>query len=337
MSRKIKWGILSTAEIGTSKVIPAMQKGLFSEVVAIASRDQSTAQQSAQELGIPKAYGSYESLLKDQDIDAVYNPLPNHLHVPWSIRAAYEGKHVLCEKPISLTVKEARQLIQVRDQTGVKIQEAFMVRTHPQWLRVRDLVRDGTIGDLVAIQYVFSYCNLDPNNIRNRSDLAGSGVTMDIGCYPITTSRFLFEEEPLRVMALIDWDPQMRIDRLASCILDFSSGQASFLCCTQMVPYQRVQIFGTKARLEIEIPFNAPNDCSCRIFLDEGDILGKKIITEQFEPCDQYTIQGDLFSKAILAGSATPIPLEDSLANMQVVEALFRSAKTGYWEVPQSI
>ena len=337
MSRKIKWGILSTAEIGVSKVIPAMQKGAFSEVVAIASRDQSAAQKSAQELGIPKAYDSYDALLKDKEIDAIYNPLPNHLHVSWSIKAAYEGKHVLCEKPIGVTVKEAQQLIQVRDETGVRIQEAFMVRAHPQWLRARDLIRDGAIGDLVAIQYVFSYCNLDPNNIRNRSDLAGSGVTMDIGCYPITTSRFLFGEEPLRVMGLIDWDPQMDIDRLASCILDFPSGQESFLCCTQMVPYQRVQVFGTKARLEIEIPFNAPNDRSCRIFLDKGDILGTKIMAEQFEPCDQYTIQGDLFSRAILDGAATLIPLEDSLANMQVIEAVFRSARTGCWEAPKEI
>ena len=334
MSTKIKWGILSTAKIGTLKVIPAMQKGLLSDVVAISSRDESKAQACAKELGIPRAYGSYQALLDDDEIEAIYNPLPNHLHVPWSIKAARAGKHVLCEKPIGVSAEEARDLIRVRDQTGVKIQEAFMVRTHPQWLRVRELIRDGSIGDLVTIQYAFSYCNLDPDNIRNRADLDGAGGIMDIGCYAITTSRFLFGEEPRRVIGLVDHDPRMQIDRLTSAILDYPSGQASFVCGTQMVPYQKVQVFGTKARLEIEIPFNAPNDRPCRIFLDGGDILGTTIETETFETCDQYTIQGDLFSQAILEESDTPIPLENSVANMQVIEAVFRSAKTGRWEEP---
>ena len=334
MARKVKWGILSTAKIGVEKVIPAMQKGTFSEVVAIASRDAERAQSTADRLGIPRAFGSYQELLGDPEVEAVYNPLPNHLHVPWSIRAAKAGKHVLCEKPVGLSSEDARELIRARDRTGVKIQEAFMVRTHPQWLGAVRRIRDGLIGQLTAIQYVFSYFNRDPDNIRNRFDIGGGGGLMDIGCYPITTSRLVFGEEPRRVIGLIERDPEMKIDRLTSAILDYPSGQASFLCSTQMVGYQRAHFFGTEGRLEIEIPFNAPNDRPCRVFLDGGDPFGGNLQTIEFETCDQYTIQGDRFSKAILEDSEVPTPLEDALKNMRVIEAIFRSAETGRWEEP---
>ena len=334
MDRKVKWGVLSTAKIGVEKVIPAMQRGNFSEVVAISSRDAEKARSTADRLGIPRAFGSYDELLGDPEVEAVYNPLPNHLHVPWSIRAAEAGKHVLCEKPIGLSSEEARDLIRVRDRTGVKMQEAFIVRTHPQWLGAVQRLRDGLIGQLTAIQYVFSYFNRDPENIRNRIDIGGGGALMDIGCYPITTSRFVFGEEPRRVIGLIERDPEMKIDRLTSAILDYPSGQASFLCSTQMVAYQRAHFFGTEGRLEIEIPFNAPNDRPCRIFLDDGGILAGNLQTMEFETCDQYTVQGDRFSKAILEDSEVPTPLEDAVKNMQVIEAIFRSAESGHWEEP---
>ena len=250
MARKVKWGILSTAKIGVEKVIPAMQKGTFSEVVAIASRDAERAQSTADRLGIPRAFGSYQELLGDPEVEAVYNPLPNHLHVPWSIRAAKAGKHVLCEKPVGLSSEDARELIRARDRTGVKIEEAFMVRTHPQWLGAVRRIRDGLIGQLTAIQYVFSYFNRDPDNIRNRFDIGGGGGLMDIGCYPITTSRLVFGEEPRRVIGLIERDPEMKIDRLTSAILDYPSGQASFLCSTQMV--------GSKSRTLSTLPTTVP-------------------------------------------------------------------------------
>src|ERR1700680_215721 len=331
MPDKVRWGILGVARIATVKVIPAMQRGAYSDIVAIASRDLVKARGAAGDLGIPKAYGSYEELLADPQIEAIYNPLPNYLHVPWSIRAAEAGKHVLCEKPVSLTVAECRTLIDARDRTGVKIGEAFMVRTHPQWLRARELVRSGEIGDLRAVMTAFSYNNRDPKNIRNVEEWGGGGL-MDIGCYPIHLSRFLFEQEPTRALGLIDRDPEMRIDRLTCAVLDFHSGQAVFTCSTQMVPYQRVQILGTRGRIEVEIPVNAPPNRPCRIWVDNGaDLFGGGLRTEQFEICDQYTIQGDLFSKAVREGGEPPTPLEDSIRNMAVIEAVFQSARENLW------
>ncbi len=311
-----------------------MQRGEWTEVRAIASRDQGKAEEAARALGIPKAYGSYEELLFDPEIEAIYNPLPNHMHVPWSIKAAEAGKHVLCEKPLSLNVAEARELLRAQEETGVKIGEAFMVRTHPQWLRVRDLVRSGRIGQLRSITGFFSYFNRDATNIRNIAD-TGGGALLDIGCYPITTSRFIFGEEPARVISLLERDPDMKTDRLASVILDFPSGQAIFTCSTQLVPYQRMHLVGTKGRIEIEIPFTAPNDRPCRFFIDDGgDLFGNNISIETLPTCDQYTIQGDLFSRALREGREVPVPLADGIKNMSVIEAAFRSAHSGKWEPP---
>jgi predicted dehydrogenase len=332
MPNKLRWGVLSTANIGLKKVLPAMQQGQYSSVVAIASRDLGKAQQAAAALGIPTAYGSYEELLADRSIDAVYNPLPNQLHVPWTIKAAEAGKHVLCEKPLSLTVAEAETLLAVRARTGVKIGEAFMVNCHPQWLRLRELLDERRIGELRAIVGVFSYFNVDPSNIRNRVE-CGGGALMDIGCYLIHASRYAFRQEPTRVMASIDRDPEMRTDRLTSAILEFPGGQCIFTCSTQLVPYQRIHFLGASGRIEIEIPFNAPPDRPTRILIDgSGDLFGGGIVTETFPVCDQYTLQGDAFSKAILEGTEVPVPLEDAIKNMAVIEAIFNSAASGKWE-----
>jgi len=311
-----------------------MRKGARSEIVAIASRDFNRARFAAAQLDIPNAYGSYEELLADPAVDAVYNPLPNDLHVPWSIKAAKAGKHVLCEKPISLTVNEAAQLIKVRDTTGVKIGEAFMVRTHPQWLRAREIVRNGDIGELRTITSTFSYFNRDPANIRNIRSMGG-GAVMDIGCYPITMSRFLFGREPARVASILDRDPDMSTDRLSSAILDFAPGQALFTCSTQLVPFQRMQILGTTGRIEIEIPYNIPPDQPSRIFIDNGaELAGRSARIEEFATADQYTIQGDAFSQAIQENGDVPVPLEDALANMKVIEAVFRAAESSRCETP---
>jgi predicted dehydrogenase len=332
---KIRWGLLGVARIATEKVIPAMQQGAWSEVTAIASRDLAKAQTAAARLGIPKAYGSYEALLADRDVDAIYNPLPNDLHVPWTTKAAEQGKHVLCEKPIALSAEEARDLLAVRDRTGVKIQEAFMVRTHPQWLKVKALVRDGAIGELRSMLGAFSYFNRDPANIRN-IPAAGGGALMDIGCYLINTSRFIFDAEPVRVVGVIDRDPHMRTDRLTSILLDFGTGHAAGICSTQMVPYQQMQIFGTTGRIELPIPFNAPHDRPCRILLDTGaDLFGGGTSHVEMETCNQYTIQGDLFSRAILEDTDVPSSLEDAVKSMACIDAVFKSAKTGRWEAPQ--
>jgi predicted dehydrogenase len=335
MSNKLRWGVLSTAAIGIKKVIPAMQQGQYTSIVAIASRDRAKAQQAAAALGIPAAYGSYEDLLADPNIDAIYNPLPNHLHVPWTIQAAEAGKHVLCEKPLSLTVAEAKSLLAVRSRTGVKIGEAFMVRSAPQWLRLRELLNQGRVGELRSIFGFFSYFNSDPANIRNQVD-CGGGALMDIGCYLVHASRYAFAQEPIRVVAQIDRDPQMHTDRLTSAILDFSAGQAIFTCSTQLVPYQRVHFLGTRGRIELEIPFNAPVDRPTRLFIDDsGDLFGRTVTTETFPVCDQYTLQGDDFSRAVLENTEVPVPIEDAVKNMAVIEALFRSANSGEWKSPQ--
>jgi predicted dehydrogenase len=336
MSKKLRWGVLSTASIGLKKVIPAMQHGQYSSVVAIASRNLAKARQAATDLNIATAYGSYEELLADRNIDAIYNPLPNQLHVPWTMKAAEAGKHVLCEKPLSMTVAEAKTLLAVRSRTGVKIGEAFMIRSAPQWLRVRELLKQGRIGELRSVVAFFSYYNVDPTNIRNQVESGGGGL-MDIGCYCIQASRFGFEQEPTRVVSRIERDPKMHTDRLASAILDFPAGQAIFTCSTQLVPYQRVHFLGTRGRIEIEIPFNAPMDRPTRIFIDDGgDLTGKTITTETFPTNDQYTLQGDAFSKAVLENMEVPVPLEEGINNMAVIEAIFRSAESGQWETPQA-
>lgn len=332
--KPVRWGILSTAKIGLQKVIPAMQRSETCEIRAIASRDISAAQGAARDLGIPVAYGSYDELLADSEIEAIYNPLPNHLHVPLSIRAAEAGKHVLCEKPIALDANEASKLIEARDRAGVLIQEAFMVRYHPQWLRVRELVRSGRIGTLRSVQGFFSYNNRDPKNIRNIADIGGGGL-YDIGCYPITGARFVFEGEPSRVMGLIERDPEWGIDRLTSAILEFAGGHATFTCSTQIVPYQRIHFFGTSGRIEIEIPFNAPPDRPCRIFIDDGKELGNAgVQVEELPTTDQYTAQGEVFSTAIRSGEALEFPLENAVHGMRIIDAVFRSAETGHWELP---
>jgi predicted dehydrogenase len=324
---KVRWGVLSTADIGVSKVIPAMQQGEHLQITAISSRNLAKARAVATQLGIPKAYGSYEELLADPDIDAIYNPLPNHLHVPWSIKALEAGKHVLCEKPVALTSADAQKLADVaKYYPHLKVMEAFMYRFHPQWQQARQLVNTGKIGELRTIQSFFSYYLEDANNIRNIA-AAGGGGMFDIGCYTISLARFIFGAEPERVCGIVEYDPHFNTDRLASSILDFGRGTSTFTCSTQLVPYQRVNIFGTAGRIEIEIPFNAPSDRPCKIWYEHGTEIEEIL----FPVCDQYTLQGDQFSLAILNNASVPTPIEDAVANMKVIEAVFRSAKSGTW------
>jgi predicted dehydrogenase len=299
---KVRWGVLSTAKIGREKVIPGMQRSERCHVAAIASRDIAAAKATAAALGIEKAYGSYEELLADPAIEAIYNPLPNHLHVPWSIRALEAGKHVLCEKPVALTAAEAQQLVEASKRTGRIAAEAFMVRHHPQWLKAREIVREGRIGEARAIQTVFAYFLDDPDNVRNKADIGGGGL-YDIGCYAILTARYIFGAEPEKVVGTFDLDPVMKIDRLGSGLAAFPGGrQLSFTIGTQLVPHQRVQIMGTTGRVEVQIPFN--------------------------------TLQGDSFSRVVLGEAQEQWPIEDAVQNMRVIDAFFRSAQSGRWEAP---
>jgi len=334
--QKVKWGILGVANIAVKKVIPAMQLSEWSEISAIASRDLAKAQSAAQQLNIPKAYGSYDKLLADGEIEAIYNPLPNNLHVEWTIKAAQAGKHVLCEKPIGMTVAEAARLLQVREETGVKIEEAFMVRTNLQWVETLGMIREGRIGQVRSVAGFFSYNNRDLKNIRNIRETGGGGL-MDIGCYMIFFARLIFGAEPTRVVSLIDEHPETKTDILTSALMEFPSGHATFTCSTRLTPYQRVQIVGTNGRIEVQIPVNAPPDLPLKVFLDDGsDLTGGSIQTFQFEPSDQYTVQGDLFSQSIRENTEPVLSLEDSIKNMAVIEAVFQSAKSGTWESPST-
>ncbi len=328
--KKVVWGVLSTAKIGWEKVIPAMQKGDCCDIRAIASRSLAKGRAMADKLGIEKAYGSYEELIADPEIEAIYNPLPNDQHVPLTLLAARAGKHVLCEKPIALTATQAAQLREVSDK--VHIMEAFMVRFHPQWLQVRERVRNGELGDLRVIQAYFAYFNRDVNNIRNNVDIGG-GALYDIGCYPIVTGRFLFGCEPVRVTSLVDRDPDFKTDRTVSAMLDFGSGRhLNFTVSTQSVVYQRVQVCGTKRRIEIQIPFNAPLGGETKVFSDDGSSLdGASIAAQTLPACNMYTLQGDAFSRAIRGEIALPYGVEDAIANMRVIDALFESEKSGGW------
>lgn len=331
MPDKIRWGIISTAKIGTGKVIPGLQRSTLGTVDAIASRDEAQAKAAASKLGIPNAYGSYEALLADPDIDAVYNPLPNNLHVDWSIEALKAGKHVLCEKPLGMDAADAQRLEAVA--TDRFLMEAFMVRFHPQWLRARELVRDGRIGALKAVQAVFSYNNRDPNNIRNALE-TGGGALLDIGCYGIVSGRFTFDAEPLRVVSLVDRDPDFKVDRLTSALADFGGGRhLTFSVSTQLSAHQHVTLLGDKGRIEILIPFNAPAMEETTILIDDGSKLSRaSSVTEVLPPCDQYAEQGDAFARAVLGQTSLPYGPDDGIKNMKILDAIFRSEKSGQWE-----
>ncbi len=321
---KVRWGILSTANIGMTKVTPAIQQAENCEVVAIASRSEEQAQGAAKQLSIPGFYASYEALLEADEVDAVYIPLPNNLHHEWTIKAAATGKHVLCEKPISLSAAEGEEMAAACEEAGVKLEEAFMYRHHPTWVEAVRLLGSGAIGELQAVQSWFSYFNDDPNNIRNRVQLGG-GAIMDIGCYCINLSRMLFEAEPTRVEAAVRRDPTMGIDIVSSAVLEFpGGGQATFTCSTQAEDYQRVHIVGTHGRIDIEIPFNIPPDRQTRIFVTQGGDPPVAPATESlvFSAADQYTIQARLFAQAILDDTEVPVPIDDAIANMRVIETI---------------
>jgi predicted dehydrogenase len=333
--KKIAWGILSTANIGIKRVIPAILAGERGTVAAIGSRDGNRAAAVAKDFGIPRSYDSYQALLDDPAVDAVYNPLPNHLHVSWTVKALEAGKDVLCEKPIALNAREAEALIEARDRTGRHVIEAFMVRFHPQWQRTRELVRSGRIGEAGAIQSAFLFTVLDPRNVRNKPELGG-GSLYDVGCYPIVTARYIFGAEPDRAIALIDRDPALGIDRLTSGLLSFpGGGQLAFSSAMQLAAYQRVVILGSAGRIELQVPFTPQKDHACRIIIDTGKSLcGSTAVFEDFAPVDQYMLQCDLAAQIFLGEASQEFPIEDAIANMRVIDALYRSGESGHWEAP---
>lgn len=327
---QLNWGVLGAAKIAREKVIPAMAGHPDFQVLGIASRSLEKATAAAQQLQIPRAYGSYSELLADPDIDIIYNPLPNHLHVPYTLQAIAAGKHVLCEKPLALQSSEIEKLIAAKDRHGVKVGEAFMVKTHPQWLKAREIVQAGLLGNVRLIQGIFSYHNINPDNIRNIGNFGG-GALWDIGCYLVTTARFLLGEEPLRVVAHIDKNKSFNTDVLSSVMMVFPTCHVQFSVSTQLAPYQRVHVLGEAKELEIMIPFNAPKDRACILRLNSGDIFQENIEAITIEPCDQYRIQAEAFTRSVREDTPEPVPLEDALANTRVLEAIFQSARDEKW------
>jgi len=309
--------------------IPAMRQCQRAQVIGIASRSAQAAESAAEQLGLPKYYASYEAALQDPEVDVIYNALPNHLHVEWSIRAMRAGKHVLCEKPISLTLEGCRRLIRVRDQAGVIIGEAFMIRHHRQWARALELAEAGRIRSVVGI---FSYDNRNPADIRNQA-VCGGGALWDIGCYLVLVSRMAFRSEPVRAYAAMDVDPQFGVDRLTSAVLTFADGHSIFSCGTQMAPFQNVQLIGTKGRVEVEIPFNAPVDGPCSLIIQRDGMPKGVLETEAFRG-NQYALQADEFSAAVLGHGQPLTTLEDSVGIVRAIEALLESARSG---VPVSV
>lgn len=326
------WGVLSTANIAVAKVIPAMLKSDRLTVGAIASRARDRADEAARRLGIPRAYGSYEELLADPEIDIIYNPLPNHLHVPWTLRALEAGKHVLCEKPLALSAAEAETVAEAARGAGRVVHEAFMIRHHPQWLRARALAQGGVLGEVRAIHVSFCYDNRDPADVRNLAEIGG-GALLDIGCYAVAAGRFLFDAEPERVVAEIERDPGFGTDRLTSGILAFPGGRRLlFTCATQLVPAQEVQVIGTAGRLSIEVPFNQSPDRPARLLIDDGSVLrGAAPQIESFAPVDQYQLQAEAFSDLCRAGGDAGQGLRDAAANMRVIDALWQSERSRAW------
>ena len=332
---KVIWGILSTANIGIKRVIPAILSGQRGVIAAIASRDAKRARDVAARFGISRSYGSYQALLDDPQIEAIYNPLPNHLHVEWTVKALEAGKHVLCEKPIALDAVEAQAIVAARDRTGKRVIEAFMVRFHPQWHRVRALVRDGRIGKVRALQSAFTFPVASPDNVRNRLEYGG-GALYDVGCYPIVTARYLLGTEPERTIALVDRDPTLAIDRVTSGLVGFPGGEQLLLTSAlQLALYQRVVVLGTHGRIEITVPFTPAKEHACRIVIDSGASLdGSSAVVEELAPADQYQLQCDLAADAFRGDSTQEFPIEDAISNMRVIDALYRSAISGRWESP---
>lgn len=324
----LRWGILSTADIARKKVVPGMLKARRCDIVAIASREAGRAETVAAELGIPRAHASYEALLADPEVDAVYIPLPNHLHADWSIAAARAGKHVLCEKPLALTAEDAQRMIDIAKAEGVMLMEAFMYRLHPSWHAVAELVASGEIGRLVSVQSWFSYFNDDATNIRNIREVGG-GALFDIGCYSVNLSRLLFDAEPRHVSAAMVRDPAAGVDVLTSAVLTFDGGIATFTCSTRAEDDQRVHIYGTTGRISIGIPFNIPPDRPTEVYVSAGGdppvAPDTRVLT--FEVADPYTVEAEHFAAAVLDGQSAPVPPEDAVANLRVIERIFKAAE----------
>jgi predicted dehydrogenase len=325
--KPVVWGILSVSTHYQLRVHPNLKKSPLVDLRAIASRSREKAAATAQVLGIPKSYGSYEELLSDREIEAVYIPLPNHMHAEWARKAADAGKHVLCEKPFAADAREAEQVVDHAKNKGVLVMEAFMYRFHPQWKRAHEIVASGEIGALHAVHSHYTYMLQDPSNIRNMLGAGGGGIP-DIGCYLVSCARFLMGKEPSRVLSLVHRDATLKTDILASAILDFGTARSVFTVGTQTYSSQRVYAIGSGGELTIPLPFNAYPDTPMQITVGTG--VGTRTV---FSPAtDQYVEMFEAFSRAVRDGRPVPTPPQDAINNMKVLDSLFRSEKSTSWE-----
>jgi D-xylose 1-dehydrogenase (NADP+, D-xylono-1,5-lactone-forming) len=321
MENTFCWGILSTANIARKAMIPALQESTLAEVTAVASRDQAKARAFADELGIPKAYGSYEALLADPEIDAIYNPLPNHLHKDWTVQAAEAGKHILCEKPLALTVEDCQAMIAAAKANGVQLIEAFMYRHHPRITAARQMLRGGAIGELKTIETAFTFKLEDLTNIRYQPEMGG-GALLDVGCYCISISRLMAGREPVAVQARAHWASTGVDDQLTG-ILDFGDGLlAHFDCGINQVGRQRCLLAGTKGNLELPMTFNM--GLIETLIHEERESGTARVHT--YPAVNMYRLLAEDFMGAI-AGEAPAFPIEDALGNMRTLLALLASAR----------
>ncbi|OHE61054.1 MAG: oxidoreductase [Treponema sp. GWA1_62_8] len=326
--RKLKMGVFGCSSHYFKRVAVLLRSSSLVEPYAIASRDGVRAQAAAKDWGFAVAHSSYEALVADPGVDFVYNPLPNHLHLEWIKKAADAGKHVLCEKPLGLDAAQAREAAAYCARKGVLLMEAFMYRFHPQWKRASELVEAGEIGRVMATHCVFTYNNKDPANIRNIAEFGG-GALLDIGCYAVSSARFLMRAEPERVQCLIERDRTFGTDVLVSGILDFGAGRRStFTVGTQLFSVQRVDAFGTGGSLSVEVPFNMYGDVPGRVHV--ANDVGRRIVETAID--DQYRLQFDAFALAVAEKKPAPTPVSDAIANMAVLDALKASAASGNWE-----
>ena len=325
--KPVTWGVLSLSAHYKLRIHPNVSHSPLVALRGIASRTRERAEAAARELGFPKAYASYEALLADKEIEAVYIPLPNHLHAEWVMKAADAGKHVLCEKPFALNASEAEKAIRHAERAGVLVMEAFMYRHHPQWKHAREIIKAGEIGEIATIHTLFSYMNMDPRNIRNILEVGG-GAIPDIGCYAVSSARFLLGREPTRVLSLVRRDPALKTDILSTGILDFGGARSVFTVTTQSHPAQSVEALGSGGLLAIHLPFNAYPDTPMHISVTTG--LGTREIA--LPATDQYVEMFEGFSRAVRGEGPVPTPPQDAIDNMKVLDALFRSEKSESWE-----
>jgi predicted dehydrogenase len=335
----IRWGVLGVAAIALERTLPAMAKTPSARIHAIASRDPGRAQAAVEPFAGARAYGDYAALLADPDIDAVYIPLPNTLHLEWCRRALEAGKHVLCEKPLCLASDDIRRLIETRDRTGRRIEEAFGYRNHPQWTALRGLLVDGVIGRPTAAHGVIAKQFFDPDDIRNNPS-RGGGALYDLGSYVISGFHQIFGRPPLRVVGAIDRDPRFGVDRLTSAILDYGDAQATLTVSSQAggsgwASQQQLFALGSTGWLRADFPYAQARPTACQIEIGEASGAGglpTRRLT--FEPVDQYALQIDRFSRLLLGQDVQSWPIEDALMTLAIIEAVFESAREGGWRAP---